>query len=318
MLKNFIAAATVIACTGTAFGFGTVNMLGQQAEHEKITRTALGCHVNNSTFAKEGLCFQPKSLDEIAGSKGRFGAVGAPDNPANRELTKSEAHCDNSKLLECRAYIQAQMDLAVAAARPLLRNGRIDDSQIPTRISCTYLRQAGRAKCNVLEHLGSALHAVQDFYSHSNWSDEAAPGPITKANPRGLNRPANAPFLNIRLPAPRTVPEGLISGCFIQEGPLDRRGDAKCTVPSHEDLNKDTGIIDPDRFGQAGDPTLTTARTARGRVGTNFHKAVAGAVLDTRDKIRILKERLIATYGEGKGDLIFCAITHDNPQSTCR
>ncbi len=317
MLKKLVAAA-VIACPGSAFGFGTVNLLGQQAEHERITRTALGCHGNNSMLAKEGLCFQPKSLDEIAGTRGRFGAVGAPDNPANRELTRSEAHCDNSKLLECRAYIHAQMDLAVAAARSLLRNGRIDDTQIPTRISCTYLRQRGRAKCNVLEHLGSALHAVQDFYSHSNWSDEAAPGPITKANPRGLNRSGIATLLNIRLPAPRTAPEGLISGCFIPEGPLDKRGDAKCTVPSHEDLNKDTGTIDPDRFGQAGDPTFTAARTARGRVGANFHKAVAGAVFDTRDKIRVFKERLIAAYGERNGALMFCAVTHDNPKATCR
>jgi hypothetical protein len=318
MLKMFLAAVTVIACHGNAFGFGTVNMLGQQAEHEQITRTALGCHSNNSTLAKEGLCFQSKSLDELAGTKGRFGAVGAPDNPANRELNKSEAHCDNSKLLECRAYIHTKINLAVAAARPLLRNGRIDDSQIPTRISCTYLRQRGRAKCNVLELLGSALHAAQDFYAHSNWADEAAPGPITKANPRGLNRPGNAPILNIRLLAPTTVPEGLISGCFIPESPLDTRGDAKCTVPSHADLNKDTGTIDPERFGQLGDPTLTTARTARGRVGTNFHKAVAGAVLDTRDKIRILRERLIATYGAEKGSLMFCALTHDNPKATCR
>ncbi|MGE0734198.1 MAG: hypothetical protein AB7G15_03070 [Alphaproteobacteria bacterium] len=161
------------------------------------------------------------------------------------------------------------------------------------------------------------MHAAQDFYSHSNWADEAAPGPITINNPRGLNRAGIAPFLNIRLPdAP--IPDGLITGCFIRRGPTDMKGNADCTVPSHEDLNKDTGAIDPDRFNLPGDPTLTAATTARGRIGTNFHKAVAGAVLDTRDKIRMFRERLIATYGAEKGALMFCAIANDNPNVTCR
>lgn len=316
-------AAIVLSASG-ARAFGTVNFLGQQAEHEMVTRTALQCHQVNPFWVSEGVCFQPKSLDEIAGKKGTFGAVGAPDHPANREGSKSEAHCDNSRLQECRAYMNRQMDSAVAAARNLLhwhgvnprQIGRIDDSQIPTVISCTYLRQKGRAKCNVLEHLGSILHAAQDFYAHSNWADEAGPGPITINNPRGLNRREIVPFLNIRTSS-ATIPDGLITGCFIPAGLTDMKGDKKCTTPSHFDLNKDKGKIDPLLFNKSGDPTLTTAGTARGKIGTNFHNAVAGAVLDTRDKIRIFRERLVTEYGADKGALMFCAMTHDVPKRTC-
>jgi hypothetical protein len=161
------------------------------------------------------------------------------------------------------------------------------------------------------------LHAAQDFYSHTNWADEAGPGPITIENPRGLNRSAMAPFLNLRLPVD-TVPQGLISGCFILSPARDGfKGKALCTVTAHEDLNKDTGLIDPDRFGLPGDPTLFSATTPRGKIGRNFHKAVAAAVSDTRDKIRYFRERLIAAYGAEMGALMFCAITNDDPVTTC-
>jgi hypothetical protein len=323
-LNGATVGAAILLGTVGAFAFGTVNMLGQHAEHEKVTRTALGCKSNNSIFTKEDLCFQDKSLDEISGKTGTFGAVGAPDNPVNNEGNRPEAHCDNSKLLECRSYIHEQIEAAVAASHDLLHwnsvspnsNGSIDNLEIPTFITCTYFRRKGRAKCNVIEHLGSALHAAQDFYSHSNWADEAASGQTTISNPIGLNKSEIAPILNLRL-ATTIVPNGLISGCFISEGPSDLIGNAKCKVPSHKDLNKDLGIIEPVLFNQPGDPTLTTATTTRGKIGTNFHKAVAGAVLDTQDKIRYFKERLIEVYGNKESALMLCAITHDEPSKTC-
>jgi hypothetical protein len=317
-----IAAALLAAAAATA-GFGSTHLLGQNAEHEQITRAALGCHPNNEAFAREGMCFQPRSLAEIAGTRGTFGAVAAPDNPANRELDRAEAHCDNGMILECRAYIDAALNEAVAAARALLisapgdpaRDGQIDDSEIPTRVACTFLRQKGRAKCEVIEHLGRALHAAQDFYSHTNWVDEAAPGAITVRSPAGLGRDDIA-FLDVRHRAP-PLPAGLISGCFIQKHPADLRGDENCTTTSHYDLNKDNGTIDPLRLGLAGDPTLTSARTPRGQVGRNFHRAVMLAVRDTRDKIRIFRERLVAAYGAEKGGRMFCAVVRDDPKTTC-
>jgi hypothetical protein len=322
--------------------YGTIGHLGQHREHEMTTRTALDCYPNpeNEAFAKDGLCFQPNSLDEIAGRGGTFGAVGGPDNLYNREYDDSEKHCDNSELKECRDYMNAQMDAAVLAAHDLLcwpnktrlgssdydcPDGLLDEDELlgthsPTALSCTFTRAQGSAKCNVLEHLGSVLHAVQDFYSHSNWVDESDPKrPLSPSNPPGLNQRRPAPFLNIRPSNTDTaIPKGLISGCFIRANSTDLVGNSRCgTAPSHEDLNKDEGIIDPRLFNQPGDPTLTSASTTRGKIGTNFHRSVEAAVLDTRDKIQIFRERLIETYGDQKGTLLFCAITNDDPIKTC-
>ena len=73
---QFPAALAAVVCltAWSAQAFGTANLLGQNAEHEKITRLALA-----------GQGFERKSLDELAGKGGTFGAVGAPDNPARIE-----------------------------------------------------------------------------------------------------------------------------------------------------------------------------------------------------------------------------------------
>jgi hypothetical protein len=76
------AAATVAAAltiTSSAFGFGSVNQpwfLHQHAEHERVTRVALQCGAS----VQPPLCFQPKTLDNVAGRSGTFGAVSAADD----------------------------------------------------------------------------------------------------------------------------------------------------------------------------------------------------------------------------------------------
>lgn len=82
-----IGCLAVVTLTPGAAGFGTLNKLGQNAEHEHITRAALGD-------------FDPRTLNEIAGATGSFGAVGAPDNPVRGLLFSSEAHCDNGDYLD--------------------------------------------------------------------------------------------------------------------------------------------------------------------------------------------------------------------------
>ena len=104
-VKGAALLAAIFVCAGAAHGFGSINGFGQNAEHEQITRIALGCRAGNDAGVKDGFCFQPRSLDEMAGTRGTFGAVSAPDNPLTREFDKSEAHCDNAKLRECRDYI---------------------------------------------------------------------------------------------------------------------------------------------------------------------------------------------------------------------
>lgn len=311
------AGLLMLSSAGATFAFGTIASLGQNREHERITRHALGCG------AGERVCFEPKSLDEIAGKSGTWGGVGAPDNPARGLMLDSSAHCDNgdwlptpgypharadarNNLIQCRAGMNAHMNEAVRdAARLLDGRGAVDDSQIPTFISCTYLGQKGRAKCNVLEDFGLVLHASQDFYSHSNWVDQAAPGPITLENPAGLNHPGPAPWLDLRRETP--FPEGLITGCFDTESLASPARGCPGHV-KHEFVNKDRGPIDP---------AIGVGLTERGKVGDNFRRAVEAAIGDTRDKWATLRERLVATYGAERGGRMVCAITHDDPKRTC-
>ena len=308
MLRFSAAVTAAFLClTAQAFAFGSVNILGQQAEHERITRAALSAYHLGS-----------KTMDEIAGKRGSFGAVGAPDRPDRGLLRANSAHCDSGDhldmpgypqsakaaqghLIACRAGIFAHLNAAVKAAGAIAdKSGRIDSAAIPTYVSCTYDGKPGRAKCNVLEDLGLAFHAAQDFYAHTNWVDIPANGPIGLDNPPGLGNDGPAPWL---APGGRGAPpDRLISGCF--EG-IPERLFCHGRV-HHADLNKDTGTIDPGT-GNAGIGT-----TKRGAVNGNFARAVAAAVADTRNKWGFFEARVMAAYGPLRGKAIICAVRNDD------
>jgi hypothetical protein len=317
--RTIAVAGLVAGLAGSAFGFGTISGAGQNREHERITRHALGCDASPPVAD----CFQPATLDELAGKKGTFGAVGAPDNPARGLLLTSTAHCDNgdyqptpgypqsqdsarAHLVACRAGMAAHLDEAVRdAARLLDASGKVDGSQIPTMVGCTFDGHKGRAKCDVLEDFGLLLHASQDFYSHSNWVDHAAPGPTTLGNPPGLGNVGPAPWLDLRQADP-PFPDGLMTGCFDKVSLVDVA--AGCSGHTkHEDLNKDKGQIDP---------SIGAGTTKRGMIDDNFAAAVRAAITDTQDKWATLRERLVATYGADRGARMICAISHDDP-ATC-
>lgn len=309
-----ILAVLVFVCltTSQARGFGTINAFGQSAEHEKITRLALA-----------GFGLGPKTMSEIAGRSGTFGAVGAPDRPDRGLLTTKGAHCDEGDFLPvpgyphvradaiaslegCRAWIVRQLQTAMREAGALVDSrGSIRGSEVPTFISCTYNGRRGRAKCNVLEALGLAFHAAQDFYSHTNWTDRAHESPIGLANPPGLGNTGRAPWLDPRRNS--QFPDGLLSGCFkaIPEK-LFCNGRIK-----HEAVNKDTGTID------VASGTIGQGRTPRGRMNGNFARAVRAAIDDTRDKWSYFESWVLATYSRQKGARILCAIRLDDP-SRCR
>jgi hypothetical protein len=307
-----VAVLCAVGSAPSAVGFGTVNALGQNAEHEKITRRAL------SDFGK-------KTLDEIAGNTGSFGAVGAPDNPTRGLMSEAAAHCDGgdylasppapaspaypqskadaaAKITACRAYIMAALNKAVEAAAPLA-----DPGVINTSLGCSFTGSPGRAKCNVLEQLGLAFHASQDFYSHSNWTDRAAPVSLSAANPPGLGNSGRAPWLDPRRETP--FPNGLITGCYDGFPESAYCEYAQYKRIKHDALNKDTGQIPP-----SGKPTGTTAR---GAVNDNFERAVDAAVDDTRDKWRYFEERVVAVYGAEKGKRIACVVKNDD-RSKCK
>jgi hypothetical protein len=153
------------------------------------------------------------------------------------------------------------------------------------------------------------LHTAQDFYSHSNWVDQADPAfPVGPENPPGLHNAARAPWLDLRhgnVPFPR----GLITGCF--ENVPEKTHCNYGSVPrvKHQVMNKDEGTIDP---------ILGAGTTMRGRIADNFARAVNAAIDDTRDKWTTLKERLRAAYGSHDGALMACAIMRDDPIADCR
>jgi hypothetical protein len=320
-----VAAVAAVLGAGAAFAFGTIKGLGQNLEHERITRRAFACAGNVASDD----CFQKKTLDSLAGSRGNFGAVGAPDR--GRLVVKGEAHCDGGDhfnaagypqtkaaaqavIEACRAWMAAHLDAAVSAAGGLLdQNGKIKDSEIPTIVSCTFAGGVkGRAKCNVLESFGVLLHASQDFYSHTNWTDAAEAGkPSSPLNPPGLNKRGPSPYLNLR--GPQAFPAGLISGCFeaksaISEPDNCNYGPNASPRVKHLALNKDKGTIDPQ---------IGAGSTDRGKINDNFRNAVEAAIADTKDKWATLKERLVATYGAERAKKMVCALTRDNPIKTC-
>lgn len=303
----------VIAIGGPAGAFGTIRHLGQNAEHERITRRALQC-----TPTSPATCISGKTLDELAGRTGTFGAVGFPDNPRSGLISETKAHCDSgdslpgkgypqsaaqarARLESCRAWMVLNLDQAVAeAARLLDADGNISARE--TRLNCRFGSEAKGAKCRVLQRFGTTLHGAQDFYSHSNWVDRPRPGSIGPGNPPGLGRSGPAPWISLRKATP--FPAGLISGCY--EG-FPEAAFCKGRV-KHEALNKDNGDIDP-AVGAGSSP--------RGGVNGNFQRAVEAAVADTSDKWTLLRERLEGRYGAEKAARMICALSKDQPVKQC-
>ena len=292
LVLGMTVVATLLAGVG-AGGFGTIRSLGQNAEHERITRTGLA-----------GSGMEPRTLDEIAGRKGTFGGVGAPDRPDRGLMSSTAAHCDGGDWLDipgypqarvkaeatltgCQRFIFAHLDAAVLAAGALAPNGRVDARQMA--LACKFKGSGGSAKCRVLEELGMAWHASQDFYSHSNWVDPRGGRPGVETPP-GLANDRPTPWL---APGSREVfPTGLISGCYegFPEG-LYCKGRVR-----HATLNKDTG----------GAP--------RGKGGIHA-QAMKVAADDTRAKWSWFEGQVRSVYGQERATRILCALRRDNPAS---
>jgi hypothetical protein len=317
-----LAAGALLLSAQGALAFGTVRGLGQNAEHERITRHALGCGL----FADDS-CFQDKTLNELAGSRDDFGAIGIPDR--GELVPVNKAHCDSGDYLDiagypqtaeqaqdalqrCRNWMMEKLHDAVGDAADLVGvEGRLRASQL--EMPCLFVGQMkGHAKCNVIEDLGVLLHASQDFYSHTNWADVAdASQAVGVENPPGLGNTTRAPWLDLRR-SDVPFPPGLLSGCF--ENPPETShcnygpGESLHRV-KHMVVNKDDGAIDP---------ILGDGTTLRGSHDGNFARAVTAAIDDTQDKWLTFRQALVQAYGAKAGALMACAISHDDPVSDCR
>lgn len=319
-----LSLAAVIPSAADAFG--TINSGGQNAEHGRITRKALEC----SPGSEPGSCFASRTLDSLAGKSGEFGAIGAPDR--GRGMLTSYAHCSGGDYLdvegyprsreeaqatiaECRSYMVDNLAHAVEDAAKLLDDeGNIRSRQASMRFGCTYVgTRHGRAKCNILAHLGRILHASQDFYAHSNWVDTPdASRDIGALNPPGLGQRGMSPWLDLRQ-AEAPFPEGLISGCFDNISFLDEErgclyGEDGAHRIRHANINKDRGLI-----GEQ----IGVGTTERGALHDNFRHAVEAAIEDSADKWATYREALITTYGEERAGTMICVLTSDNPRKEC-
>ena len=276
-------------------------------------------------------------MDQVAGKKGTFGAIGSPDNPLNGETLNSAAHCDNADyidapeyrpedrqrataaLLDCVNHARARVLAGVQRAAGLLDSqGHINRGQVGLSGSdCLFNRLRGRAKCDVIEEFGRALHVVQDFYSHSNWSDKAAPGPTSEHNPPGGRQGDISPLFALFGPAPSAadVPGWLTTGCFDARAiPNERAGctDRGRTRLKHAWINKDHGVIDRDTGTTSCTEKGKNVCTPRGQVGQNVARAVRRAIDDSRRQRRDFAAAVRRAYPGGRGDLIVCALTHRN------
>ncbi|MEU7872843.1 vWA domain-containing protein [Dactylosporangium sp. NPDC049140] len=336
---SWVAALLVLALAGLgvpllgpatpADAFGTINgtlsypgAKLQRAEHEKITRAALACAPG---VKSDGSCFEPNSLDQLAGKGDVLGAVGTPDAD---EFDDHSAHCDNADylnvpgypatqtravatatLLECVHHLQARFVQGVGGAAGLLDvNGDVKIAEVDLTKSCSFLFSVpGRSKCEAIEGFGRALHGAQDFYSHSNWADESDPAkPIGIDNPPGLNLAAPSPILNLKVGAPTpSIPVDLTTGYF--SGALSDKCPGTSGRVTHACLNKDNTDINP-VTGVATDP-LTVRGSVPGK--QNEQKAVTAAIAETKRQWADFRDSLTLTYGAEKGQRMALALTQD-------
>lgn len=323
-LISVILIGSIMSMPSSATAFGTIDSGGQHREHERITRAALACAEGARS---NGDCFEPKSIDQLAGHEKTFGGVGAPDSD---EISDPAAHCDNAdflsgsyprtreqataQLMDCVAHLRTRLREGVDSAKDLLNEqGQIVGDEVGLDADCTFFGPVPNpAKCDSIEGLGRALHGVQDFYSHSNWADEADPSrPIRVDNPPGMNRPGPSPILNLRGDRAPTVPAELTTGCYVLQDRVPGVGECEERI-THAGLNKDKGIVDP------GTGSTTGPTTPRGMVKQNFAKAVAGATNETRRQWRDFRSELAARYGKGRASLMICALTRDDPVQHCQ
>ena len=287
-------------------------------------------------------------MDQLAGSKNDYGAVGAPDILLPQGIFVDDGqHCDNADFLDfefvssypqsrtaatealqkCINHMKKEVSGGVRSAKALLNSqGQISTYETSSdTIDCqfrysfsTFDQFFGRAKCNVLQGFGYALHAVQDFYSHSNYGDSRNEKEVISIkNPPGLGNTERAKFLDLRtwtgLPLSKFISRWLSTGCFNPaELILGEKGVLNCKGRiTHATMNKDEGDITND--GKTSNPA-----TARGKKGKNFDSAVRLAIDDTRRQWKDFQDRLRSEYGAAKANLMICAITKDDPKNSCQ
>ncbi|KAK5651586.1 hypothetical protein OQA88_11859 [Cercophora sp. LCS_1] len=346
----------VFAFPTLAAAFGTVNeptLLGQHNEHEMVTRLAFQCPKGQKS---DGNCFEPGSLDQLAGYHVDFwgipiigggfnGAVGSPDT-MDPVPEGPEAHCDDADFIDmpgyprsraeatealqtCVNHLRARFRQAWRSAEDLLddkgaiRNDMVDLSRAFGG-DCIFafpslqVNLRGRAKCHVIEGLGRALHGVQDFYAHSNWVDEPNPDePISDTNPPGLARSDTAKFI-VDLHATGPIPADQIPH-NLSTGCFAIPDKTPGEGSCAGRVTHHTLTKDHGIIHLNGTFGAAGPDTPRAEpVQTNFERAVQAAVQASRDAWANFRKELERQYGKPKADLMICCLVRDDPVKECR
>jgi hypothetical protein len=318
-MRSLSRPLTIIALTASLSAViitaGSPARAFNEDNHSKITKAAL-------------YSWDAKTLKEMVDAKN--GAVVADDHAPYAQF--GPLHCDNAdyvgprfadhyprtrddanaEFVACVAGAVSRFKKAVTYANDLVdASGKVIPSAVDLSKPCQWDDQLGRAKCNVLEQLGRGWHPIEDFYAHSNWTDQSGPGPIGVDNPYGLRETTLPDFFEIRrfsrLSQPdwvaqviSAIPPDLATGCipgyFESTG---ARADCAGRI-THATLNKDS------------------ASTSRSKWGDNFAHAIAFATKDVQRQWHDFQDELLTQYPKNqRGRAMICAIIHDDPVRSC-
>lgn len=175
---------------------------------------------------------------------------------------------------------------------------------------CSFNGNTGRIKCEVLQQFGYALHAIQDFYSHSNYADINESWPLSWQSPPGIgsrSTPALWDMKNAQNSSSLLPDSRLSTGCYPDSGCISSSRTA------HQYINKDKSDIDYITG------VVTNPRTDRGKIVyggvTNTQRAVEMAIRQTRAAWVDLQQLIIKKEGPARGAKIICAIASDDPNN---
>ncbi len=339
VLATALSAGTISLAplqTDSASAYQAV--LGSYGErtHARLVEAALPCE---SLFEGGSMtsCFGSLTADTIAGVGANVGAIEAVDI---NELTSgydSNRHFDNTDSPSSLPnYGQNQIIRGnnFSTSMDLLKDnfnkalGEADRMKWASWKDCDLdvgncgvaytkycnfvlgaITSSGRAKCNFLEYWGRVLHAVTDFYSHTNWADRSDPNqPISLTNPPGLGNTWLAPIGPEGTSRP-DLPDDFTGGCYPD-------GAGKCSNRvTHTTLSKDRGLLDAHGNG------TPQAHSPRGQLVvdgvSNFQRAATMAIWEVRRQWVDLMSVINRRYRPQDANNLICAIEHNNPAKTC-
>jgi hypothetical protein len=211
------------------------------------------------------------------------------------------------------AWASYRCEGVAAISRFMLNNNSQVDVDQPGGFSnttgCSFNGAKGRTKCLVLQQFGYALHAIQDFYSHSNYADMNPSQYFSFNSPPGIGSVQTPSLWDMKITKASIslLPDiRLSTGCYP-----DNKCDQRAT---HAVLNKDRGKIDT-YTGHISE--IYADMSPRGTVVvdgvSNSQRAIDMAIRQTRAAWEDLQYLIIQKEGVERGTRIICAIASDNP-----